>query len=37
MSINDLIDTKLLLIVFSIIIFCNYIQDDNYSKIVIKS
>lgn len=35
-NISDIVDSKLLLIVFSIFIFINYIQDDNYHKIIIK-
>lgn len=35
-NISDIIDTKLLLTVFALVIFVNYIIDDNYHKIIIK-
>ncbi len=36
MSINDFIETKLLLVSMSIVIMINYITDDDIKKIVIK-
>ena len=36
MSINDFIETKLLLVYMSIVIMINYITDDDIKKIVIK-
>ena len=37
MSINDFINTKILLISLSLIIFIQYIIEDNLSKIIIKN
>jgi len=36
MSINDFIETKLLLVSMSIVIMINYITDDETKKIVMK-
>jgi hypothetical protein len=37
MSINDLVNSKVLLISFALIIFVYYIMDDNYSKVILKN
>ena len=35
-NINNIIDSKILLIFFALYIFINYIMEDNYKKIIIK-
>ena len=37
MSINDFLSAKPLLITLSLIVFINYITDENLSKIIIKN
>ncbi len=37
MSINDFIDTKVLLFGMAIVIFIRYIRSDNYHKVILKS
>jgi hypothetical protein len=37
MSINDLVNSKVLLISLALIIFVYYIMDDNYSKVILKN
>ena len=36
MSINNFIDSKVIIFIMSIVIFVHYIMDDNYHKLVLK-